>query len=86
MSDNAPAVQVSEGLWDWLDEPNRSLGFTACQSNRPFLAGRRARPRLGLHERLFDKSMRLYVRDSKRFMACRYQLWQFSNILHSAKR
>jgi len=71
----------SDGLWNWLNALQISLGFTTYQTNRLFLIGCKAEGRLAVNERLFDKPMGLYAQNDSLYMACRYQIWQLENRL-----
>ena len=76
-------VNASEGLWEWLEKEQISIGFTTYQTNRLMLVGRKANGRLAINERLFDKPMGLYAQGDSLYMSTRYQIWQFDN--HLAK-
>ena len=71
----------SDGLWDWLNASQISLGFTTYQTNRLFLIGCKPEGGLAVNERLFDKPMGLYAHNDNLYMACRYQIWQLENRL-----
>lgn len=83
----APEVSMaaSNGLWQWLQDMQISLGFTTYQTNRLFLVGCKPEGRLAVNERLFDKPMGLYAQHDKLYMACRYQIWQLENRLASGE-
>jgi uncharacterized protein (TIGR03032 family) len=74
-------VNASEGLWEWLEKEQISIGFTTYQTNRLMLVGRKANGRLAINERLFDKPMGLYAQGDNLYMSTRYQIWQFDNHL-----
>ena len=76
-------VHSSDGLWEWLEQEQISIGFTTYQTNRLMLVGRKANGRLAINERLFDKPMGLYAQADRLYMSTRYQIWQFDN--HLAK-
>ena len=76
-------INASEGLWEWLEKEQISVGFTTYQTNRLMLVGRKANGRLAINERLFDKPMGLYAQGNSLYMSTRYQIWQLDN--HLAK-
>jgi len=76
-------VHSSDGLCEWLEKEQISIGFTTYQTNRLMLVGRNVNRRLAINERLFDKPMGLYAKSDRLYMSTRYQIWQFDN--HLAK-
>jgi uncharacterized protein (TIGR03032 family) len=74
-------IHVSEGLWSWLSSQALSLAFTTYQTNRLFLVGCKDNERISINERVFDRPMGLFGKGDSLFMACRYQLWQLTNML-----
>ena len=78
-------INVSEGLWKWLEKEQISIGFTTYQTNRLMLVGRKTNGRLAINERLFDKPMGLYAQGNSLYMSTRYQIWQLDNHLASGE-
>jgi uncharacterized protein (TIGR03032 family) len=78
-------INASEGLWEWLEKEQISIGFTTYQTNRLMLVGRKTNGRLAINERLFDKPMGLYAQGDSLYMSTRYQIWQLDNHLASGE-
>jgi uncharacterized protein (TIGR03032 family) len=80
----------SPGLAHWLGQHRVSLVLSTYRANRLILLGHDEHFNLKLHERLFDRPMGLYVDDSASgsslWMASRYQLWRFDNLLAPGQR
>ncbi len=74
-------VTGSPGLVDWLAEQDVSLAFTSYQTGKLFLVGRNAEDRLQVNERTFDRCMGLQVSGGTLWLATRYQVWRFENLL-----
>ncbi|MEQ8820802.1 MAG: TIGR03032 family protein [Sumerlaeia bacterium] len=71
----------SRNFAQWLLEEKLSIGFTTYQSCRLFLLGVKPNGRLSVFERLFDRAMGLYSKDDTMYLATRFQIWKFQNIL-----
>ncbi len=78
-------IHSSDGLWEWLEREQISIGFTTYQTNRLMLVGRKANGRLAINERLFDKPMGLYAQGESLYMSTRYQVWRFDNHLRNGE-
>ena len=78
-------IHSSDGLWEWLEREQISIGFTTYQTNRLMLVGRKANGRLAINERLFDKPMGLYAQGESLYMSTRYQIWRFDNHLRNGE-
>jgi uncharacterized protein (TIGR03032 family) len=74
-------VTGSPGLVDWLAEQDVSLAFTSYQTGKLFLVGRNAEDRLQVNERTFDRCMGLWASPRNLWLATRYQVWRFENLL-----
>jgi uncharacterized protein (TIGR03032 family) len=76
-------VQVSctPGFLEWLAAENVSVAFTTYQTNRLFLIGRTADGQLSAFERLLDRPMGLAADGSRLWVATRFQLWRFDQVL-----
>jgi uncharacterized protein (TIGR03032 family) len=84
---SAPPVRLrcTPGFLDWLAAEDLSLAFTTYQTNRLFFVGRTrdaaGRPRLSGFERLLDRPMGLAAQPDGLWVATRYQLWRFDQVL-----
>lgn len=83
-----PKVRVtcSLGFLDWLAEAGVGVAFTTYQTNRLFLVGRRDDGRLAAFERLLDRPMGLAATFDRLWVATRYQLWRFDQVLAPGDR
>jgi uncharacterized protein (TIGR03032 family) len=71
----------SPGLVDWLTTQNLSLAFTSYQTGKLFLVGRTSEGQLHIYERSFDRCMGLWAGEGTLWLATRYQIWRFVNLL-----
>jgi uncharacterized protein (TIGR03032 family) len=74
-------VTASRHFGAWLAEQKVSLGFTTYQTNKLFLLGQHSGGQLTVNERTFDRCMGLWADGQTLWLATRYQLWRFENIL-----
>ena len=88
MRDEAAAVQGpgfevngSRHFVDWLEGLNASLVATTYHSNRLFLFGVKPDARLSVFQRVFERAMGIAAAPDRLFLATRYQIWQFENIV-----
>jgi uncharacterized protein (TIGR03032 family) len=83
-----PKVRVtcSPGFLDWLAGEGIGVAFTTYQTNRLFLVGRREDGRLAAFERLLDRPMGLAATSDRLWVATRYQLWRFDQVLAAGDR
>jgi len=75
------SLNCSRHFLSWLHEQKLSLAISTYQTNRLFLIGIKPDGRLSTFERLFDRAMGFYASSERLFLATRYQLWQFDNML-----
>ena len=78
-------MSCSPGLVAWLESEDLSLVFTTYQSSRLFFVGRKDDGRPALFERLFDRAMGLAADPDRLWLATRYQLWRFDNVLEAGE-
>jgi uncharacterized protein (TIGR03032 family) len=78
-----PWVEVtgSRHFAAWLAEQRVSLAFTTYQTNKLFVLGRHPDGRLTVVERTFDRCMGLWGDGQTLWLATRWQLWRFENLL-----
>ena len=87
MSEAAPTaakkvqVSCSPGFLDWLAAEGVGVAFTTYQTNRLFLVGRDGEGRLAAFERLLDRPMGLAATSERLWVATRFQLWRFDQVL-----
>ena len=74
-------ISCSPGFLDWLAEEDVSVAFTTYQTNRLFLVGRDEAGRLAAFERLLDRPMGLAATAERLWVATRFQLWRFDQVL-----
>ena len=74
-------VSCSPGFLDWLSAEGIGVAFTTYQTNRLFLVGRDDDGRLAAFERLLDRPMGLSVTPERLWVATRFQLWRFDQVL-----
>ncbi len=74
-------VTASRHFAAWLAEQQVSLAFTTYQTNKLFLLGRHPDGRLTVVERTFDRCMGLWADGQTLWLATRWQLWRFENLL-----
>jgi uncharacterized protein (TIGR03032 family) len=79
-------VSCSPGFLDWLAAEGVGVAFTTYQTNRLFLVGRRDDGRLAAFERLLDRPMGLAATSDRLWVATRYQLWRFDQVLAAGDR
>lgn len=79
-------VSCSPGFLDWLEAEGVGVAFTTYQTNRLFLVGRREDGRLAAFERLLDRPMGLAATFDRLWVATRYQLWRFDQVLADGDR
>jgi len=78
---SGPKVSTTEGLPQWLHKHNISLGFTARQTNKLFLAGINPDGGLSFFERTFDNASGLTVSQNSLFVSTLFQIWHLNNSL-----
>src|SRR5690606_33410955 len=83
-----PPVRVTctPGFLDWLAAEGIAVAFTTYQTNRLFLVGRREDGGLAAFERLLDRPMGLAATADRLWLATRYQLWRFDQVLAEGDR
>jgi len=74
-------VQASRQLTAWLAEQQLSLALTTYQAGKLFLLGLQPNGRLEMFNRTFSRCMGLHATPQTLYMATRYQLWRFENVL-----
>ena len=74
-------VTASADFADWLAAQDVSLAFTTYQTGKLFFLGRKPDGRLSVFERTFDRAMGLWADGQTVWLASRYQLWRFENVL-----
>ncbi|MBF0421029.1 MAG: TIGR03032 family protein [Magnetococcales bacterium] len=74
-------IEASRLFTRWLRGQKASLVFTTYQAGKMFLIGLKPDDSLAVFERSFDRCMGLAVRDRTLWLASRFQLWRFVNIL-----
>ncbi len=84
---SAPPVRIrcTPGFLGWLAAEDLSLAFTTYQTNRLFFLGRTwdpaGEPRLSGFERLLDRPMGLAMEPDGLWVATRFQMWRFEQVL-----
>lgn len=78
---NKVQVSCSPGFLDWLASEGVAVAFTTYQTNRLFLVGRDAEGRLAAFERLLDRPMGLAATADRLWIATRFQIWRFDQVL-----
>lgn len=79
-------VSCSPGFLQWLTDERVGVAFTTYQTNRLFLVGRDDEGRLAAFERLLDRPMGLGVTADRLWVATRFQLWRFDQVLDPGDR
>jgi len=79
-------VSCSPGFLEWLAAEGIGVAFTTYQTNRLFLVGRDGEGRLAAFERLLDRPMGLAVTAERLWLATRFQLWRFDQVLAPGDR
>jgi uncharacterized protein (TIGR03032 family) len=79
-------VSCSPGFLEWLAAEGIGVAFTTYQTNRLFLVGRDDDGRLAAFERLLDRPMGLSVTPERLWVATRFQLWRFDQVLAAGDR
>ena len=74
-------VTGSRHFLEWLDGLGASLVATTYHSNRLFLFGVKPDGKLSIFQRMYERAMGLAAHPERLYLATRYQLWQFDNIL-----
>jgi len=80
---NQPSLELicSEYFLSWLEEHKISLTISTYQTNRIFLIGLKPDDTLSGFERFFERAMGLYQQENSLYLATRYQIWRFDNML-----
>ncbi len=79
-------VSCSPGFLEWLAAEGIGVAFTTYQTNRLFLVGRDEGGRLAAFERLLDRPMGLAATPERLWLATRFQLWRFDQVLSPGER
>jgi uncharacterized protein (TIGR03032 family) len=79
-------VSCSPGFLEWLAAERIGVAFTTYQTNRLFLVGRDDEGRLAAFERLLDRPMGLGATADRLWIATRFQLWRFDQVLAPSDR
>jgi uncharacterized protein (TIGR03032 family) len=79
-------VSCSPGFLEWLADEGIGVAFTTYQTNRLFLVGRDDDGGLAAFERLLDRPMGLSVTAERLWVATRFQLWRFDQVLAAGDR
>ena len=74
-------VTGSRHFLEWLDGLGASLVASTYHSNRLFLFGVKPDGRMSIFQRMYERAMGLAAHPERLYLATRYQLWQFDNIL-----
>jgi uncharacterized protein (TIGR03032 family) len=79
----APPLEVtgSRHFLAWLEGQDVGLAVTTYHGNRLFLFGVKPSGRLSVLQRVFERAMGLAASPERLFLATRYQLLQFDNVL-----
>ncbi len=85
VGDDAPEpwlrIHSSASFPAWLAREGIGLAFTTYQTGKLFLVGRTPGDGLAVFERTFDKAMGLCASANSLWLATRFQIWRFDNIL-----
>jgi uncharacterized protein (TIGR03032 family) len=84
-SENAISITGSPGLPQWLAAQEVSLAFTTYQTSRLFFLGVNAQGGLSASERLFDCATGLCLGGESLYLATRYQILRFENVLETGQ-
>ena len=74
-------VTGSRHFLEWLDGLDAGLVATTYHSNRLFLLGVKPDGRLSVFQRMFERAMGLAADPERLYLATRFQLWKFENVL-----
>ncbi|MBF0418469.1 MAG: TIGR03032 family protein [Magnetococcales bacterium] len=69
----------------WLDQERVSLIFTTYQASKIFFIGLKPDGSMSVFERTFDRCMGIAHRGRTLWLASRFQLWRFTDILESSQ-
>lgn len=82
MSDFRPMLLTpSARFCEWLGQQDLSIAFTTSRSGDLFLVGVDASGGLFVVQRSFDHAGAVHVDSGRLWLATRYQVWEFGNIL-----
>jgi len=81
-----PILQHSEGLAQWLEAQDCSIGVTTYQAGRLMMIGRKANGGIRAHERLLENCKGLYTDGQTLWASSTHTLWRFENGLHNGKK
>ena len=81
--DRKPAFDItgSRHFLPWLDGARASLALTTYHANRLFLLGIKRSGTLSVLQRLFERALGLAADPETLWLASRWQLWRFANVL-----
>ncbi|MBR8827123.1 MAG: TIGR03032 family protein [Gomphosphaeria aponina SAG 52.96 = DSM 107014] len=86
MTTQPPVELICSEYWlSWLEEHNLSIALSTYQTNRIFFIGKKPDGTLSGFERFFDRAMGLYQQENSLYLATRYQIWRFDNMLTSGQ-
>jgi len=86
MTTPPPLELICSEYWlSWLEEHNISFAISTYQTNRIFLIGRKPDGTLSGFDRFFERAMGLYKQENSLYLATRYQIWRFDNMLTSGQ-
>lgn len=82
-SQQTPILRIdgSRLFSSWLQREQLSFAFTTYQASKVYFIGLKPDGSLSVFERTFDRCMGIALRDRTLWLASRYQLWRFCNIL-----
>ncbi len=80
-SSSPPKVLADSLFLRWLADEGISLAFTTYQTNWLGFLGLDPQGSLSAHQRQFPRPMGLFVQAETLYVACKYQLWQLTNVL-----
>ncbi|WP_265578698.1 DUF4915 domain-containing protein [Planktothrix mougeotii] len=76
-------VPYSRHFLEWLHQQQVSLALTTYQTNRLGLIGVQPNGQIFTPVWEFERPMGLYTTSERFYLATRYQIWQFENILEN---
>ncbi|MBF0428449.1 MAG: TIGR03032 family protein [Magnetococcales bacterium] len=69
----------------WLEQERVSLAFTTYQASKIFFIGLKSDGSMSVFERTFDRCMGIAQREQTLWLAARFQLWRFANIVEAGQ-
>ncbi|HAO11280.1 MAG TPA: GNAT family N-acetyltransferase, partial [Planktothrix sp. UBA8407] len=78
-------LPYSRHFLEWLHQHHVSLALTTYQTNRLCLIGVQPNGQIFTPVWEFDRPMGLYATTERFYLATRYQIWRFENILENGE-